>query len=322
MFSKNLNLFLVGFLTFSSVLADICPPSNVIYPCSCYDQRGLRALTCVDINQPWDIKSHFDTLSKVIPPDTVFTKVTISRTNLVEIPADSIAYWQFDEIWITENKQLSHISPDAFGRTANVTSNLHLEDNNLTNEGSDYEHDLFHLLSKFKNAFYIGLRRNKITKVPDRALMSEMPGLRNLDLDENNITSIGKSAFSGMVNSYIRVINLRRNQLTAEGISPDAFLGLNGTDNIEIQLLLNPDLKYLDEKTFKPVFEVGAEVHLHELATTCDGPYRQGGYFFCDSRADWLCESVDSYKSSLFGYCCDNSTEIWDYCAAKKRTIA
>ena len=97
----------------SKVVFSVCPPKDLLSPCYCDNDD----IIC-DGNSVVDIVPVFESLyNDRNDTQRHYDSIYINNTLITEIKANSFKDFTFDEIYIENNSNLTHIDHDAFNGT-------------------------------------------------------------------------------------------------------------------------------------------------------------------------------------------------------------
>uniref|UniRef100_A0A8C5G6N3 Chondroadherin-like protein n=1 Tax=Gouania willdenowi TaxID=441366 RepID=A0A8C5G6N3_GOUWI len=152
-------------------------------------------------------------------------------------------------LYLSDNL-LTSLGRRAFAGLPKLTY-LHLEDNRLTVFPGP-------ALSLLPHLFVLHLERNTISKVePANMLSAVNPELRELYLNQNNISSVAKGAFTS---AFLGTLHLDSNQLTTVPTS-----ALIHTPNLEELSLSKNAIGWVGPKAFQPISQSLKRLYLDEM---------------------------------------------------------
>ena len=259
------------FIWFGSVRSNCLHP-EVHDPCVCTD--GEISCYGPEANNLKEIMRQFN--DKLEGSDRHFKSFLLDNSSVTHIEDNTFFNITFDYIGFFWNRHLTHIDSHAFGQTTQVTKRVNIEYTPIGNR------ELFHALNTLTKIEVILCQHLNITEIPSHAFREdieaqdsihflgfpavgvtrigdyafyELNNLEELDLDHNTIGYIPENAFA-----FSRSSNktLQINLTGMEALNSTGF-ALGSLSNIKrptvLNLKLNENITYLDEKIFRPFFD-------------------------------------------------------------------
>lgn len=194
MFSAFLHIVLFA-VSFALVAADdSCPAAAEISPCTC-DGEGLN---CMGARTLEEVRKAFRAKFKYGGVRSVW----VQGTPITDIPGDLFGNVKSQQFYVEVN-DVASLDFNAFSASKKTLATLSLFGNKL--DKLDYSG-----LQQYERLNILNLGRNKITSIPDRAFNSK--SISAIILAQNQISSIGMNAFSGVTNLEKLELSLNRLQ--------------------------------------------------------------------------------------------------------------
>ncbi len=254
----------------------LCPNPEVLKPCLCKNNYILCAG-----NQTLNLKQIFKNVSQSLAENEKnFNLFDLNNTAITELEENTFSDITFNYVQIMNAKNLKLIHTNAF-----KSSNSFIHDFGVFNSpivNSPPNHDIFHLMRSMINLRDIQLDGTQITEIPMNAfkpLEGSESQLQAISFFKSPIKKIGNDSFYGLKN--LTLLSFDRTSL--EFISSNAFHFENHTNELltiylfdikslngssfdinslsslkrptTIYMGNNPNIKFLDEKVFRPFFE-------------------------------------------------------------------
>ena len=301
--------------------AGACPPSRVLHPCLCSDNR----ITCgQDIK--YSIKHIFHELSSHLPKnERHFSAFVFENSAIEEFDDNMFADVLFDNITIINAINLAKIKKYAFNKTAK--SVRHFEQVGQSKLAKRFVNQLFDALSSLVNVRHMTLELNAMKSFPSYAFTSDghqsRPRVEWFDLKADSLTTIANYAFYELHNlrhirlkadrlqliaghsfdfempsNHILNIDLRNNQLTVKSFEIEAFIGTKRPINL---MLMFNRLTYLDENIFGPMLRSDPR-NVIDL---------YGNPLICNCTMAWLLRDRDELQSQVRNAKCNELADIW-----------
>lgn len=301
-----------------------CPDQrhkHLIEPCVCGDNQIL----CLS-DRSFDLKTVFDYLTLTIHwKERKFERLVIDAPEVTQLDETSFSEIWFEEIVITNAKNLQRIHSNAFGGTRMFAKRVAIVDAKHLNTSNEY--NVFDALSSFNNLQSLSVSGVGLQEVPDfafRPLLGTQWDLKNITI-KGDLKRIGNYAFYdpaywmtritlGNQISYISghafdmrtsahnelTIDLSHNQLTTDSFESGVFL------NTKRQLFVNLTsnlLSHLDEFIFEPFLDQ----NLMNRLDIGDNP------LVCDCRMKWLVKNRNQYERQVMNALCSDGRSFWSY---------
>jgi len=293
------------FTFFTLVSGQGCPPEDIMLPCRCNFTFVLR---CEYIKTEFNIKEYFERVAPLFPEDTVFEALYLISTNLTEIPPEATQSLKFKFIFIDDTPTLKYVAPDAFKGSENVTETLNIR-------GTQINNTVFDLINSFPKLDTLIMAENLLESIPSEAF-GALKNLKHILIGDSNIANIGSRAFSKL--TALRRFECFRCNIFAENWGPDSFEGVQPTFNLDFSQIIN--WAFLNETYWKPVLDNVGKLVIGGDYDCGFGGCRKREYF-CDERADWICNRGVDYIGKISGFYCvggNGVTRLSHYCLTKQ----
>lgn len=311
-----------------------CPSEEVYSPCKCFTWESSppeRNDTEVEIScrtlktDEFTLKSLFSRISDHIlftNGITRFESLRLEHTAIGEITdSEMFGNISFKSLDLFHNLDLNYIDLSVFNASVDTLETFCVQGSPITDEDGKFMSSITKfskletlILSNNEllglndetfgqniqpNLSYVDLSGNNITKLGKRSFF-KLPELHRLNLDYNQIDYISNETFTfEMEESKLLLLFLRHNNLTGESFEPNAFTSLEKTVFLYLN---NNQIKYLDERIFKPMLDVKSDLFI----ALWSNPFQ------CDCRAKWLLDDTSYYKKRVHGIRCPDKRELWD----------
>jgi hypothetical protein len=286
----------------------LCPKPEVLKPCLCERNSILCA------GELLNLKQIFTNISQSLAENEKhFHLFDLKYTTITELEENTFSDITFDYIQIANSTNLKLIHTNAFNSSNSFIHDLAVFNSPIVN--SPPNHDIFHLIRSMINLRNIQLDGTQITEIPSNAfqpLEGSESQVQTIMFNKSPIKKIGNYSFYGLKNLTL----LGFDGTSLEFISSNAFHFENQTNELLIIYLDNtkslngssfdinslssfkrpttiymgnsPNIKFLDEKIFRPFFEADQRnkiVFFEYLLIDCD-----------DCRSHWIVKEIKYLK--------------------------
>lgn len=299
----------------------ICPFTELLTPCEC----SKDVIVCGGDNN-YNLSAVFKRLSvNLNANDKHFKQITISNTEVKELPQNVFSDIAFEKITISGASKLFRIHSRAFTASNNLIKNLLIIDTPIVNNDTDF--DLFFAIRSMKTLRGLTIHNTNINRLPayafqpiDGSLMNlnniefahslhsieefafyELENVYHLTFMNNFISYIPENAFTfkGTSNEKL-IVYFNNNKLNSTSFAIGAFSHINRPFYIEF---MNNNLTYLEQSIFAPVMN-------HELSYV--------GVVDCpidcnDCKMKWLMDDREESRKHFPNiYCGSNGKTFWE----------
>ncbi len=301
----------------------LCPSPEDINPCKCIS----NSIQCHNIWKNFDLENISTKLDSK-KSNTTFAEFTLYNTTITKI-GNIFKSVAFNHISISDNKNLTYISANAFSGSEATLPIFDVEGNVRLSNPPPNERNIFDASTQFVNVKYILLPHNGLTSIPDHAFhsnhsdlhqltylnlrqnnitripteaISNLAKLSSINLGQNKINSIAKSAFVLSANITSALISIDYNQLNSSSFEGNWFSlkELNSSAKVDINLS-NNNITYLDQHIFEELLSPKYNIVL----TVDSNPFK------CDCKSKWLIINKKLLKSKVRGIKCEDKTDLW-----------
>ena len=218
----------IGIIMIQNILpSQQCPSPQMLEPCTCDDTEDATIICGGD--QPIDLESVFDKLSKLTKKKKYFEELLIRNTAITELKENVIKDVKFEKIFIDRAHSLRRIDPNAF-----IGSVSNLKDFVIRKCENFDSFDIWTLLNNLENIETINMGDTKITEIPDNAFKG-LKKLKSFVIIGESVKRIGVNPFKGLHRiKYIDFINT-----SISYIPDDAFHFDSSEIRVKIGLFYN-----------------------------------------------------------------------------------
>jgi len=289
----------------------------MIAPCKCI----LNDFICGG-DEVINLKRIFNILSNFLPDEVKqFDRFVLNNTAITELQENTFSDITFERIHFENAYNLVLIDKFAFSGSSLTIKKLTSIKTPLTNSTDSY--DLFTAISLMVNLEELSIKESNIIEIPTDAFrqingqqknlklieinsalkkigknsLENLPSLKTLRLNNNNINYVSESAFNTLKENKLQLdIQLNNNQLGSTSFHSLAFSNLKRP----IYLNLNHNaIKYLDKVAFESMLNKNKMNRISINRLDCD-----------DCRSHWLLEN--HYSTSQLDITCSNGRKLLD----------
>ena len=220
--------FVILIVLIAKSIALTCPPSEILQPCRCQDDRIVCEGEAVT-----DIAPVFEKMKTSSIKFDQNGWFTINNTKVTKIPENAIKDFTFKRIEIGENPELQRIDHNTFAETNLITTQLWIYANPKL---SSPDNSIYELASKFINLEGGIISNNNISEVPSKAfkpIIGHQNHLKYMEIGGGTIKSIGDSPFY-----YLNTLNELLIDYTTIPIFPEKLLVFEKPSDEKFKLIL------------------------------------------------------------------------------------
>lgn len=326
-----------------------CPPSGQLSPCNCFSWDDPSVAPEVEILCEEGLQSQSDLqivfkaiadIAKEQNSSLEFDSLRLVGTGLTELSSNVFEGATFRTLDIFGNSKLEYLRPKAFEGSKSTLKSFSVQGSPIGSNRNQIN-EFFTDLRIFSELESLAANDNQFTSIPADAFNTELdlelnpvllPNLTLIDLNSNQINSVGANAFRGLprLNRLILdnnriskiengtfgvrepdlktdededsalLIYIRNNLLKSSSFESGSFSGIN-RDFLTLYLS-NNQMDTLPEFAFKELLD-----SKESLIAFWQNPLN------CDCRAKWLVEGNLKYQRRVHGLFCPDERELWDY---------